>query len=193
LHAALAVVRYFTGPRWQPETIGVRANLNIDRCARDAFPNTRFVTGERTAWISVPRAFLGLAPDRQLSSSGATANLQGVLIQLKRAPWTFAASLRLLLEGYLAEGTLSIDLGAELCCTSVRTLQRRLRTCGYSFSELVEHARCEIASRLLRSTDARIIDIGQEVGYTDPTHFSRAFRRLTGTSPRDFRHIHRSH
>jgi AraC-like DNA-binding protein len=45
----------------------------------------------------------------------------------------------------------------------------------------------EAAVELLEGSDSKIIDVAYAVGYEDPSHFSRAFRRLKGTSPREFR------
>jgi hypothetical protein len=33
----------------------------------------------------------------------------------------------------------------------------------------------------------KLIDIAFEIGYTDPSQFSKAFRRWTGASPREYR------
>lgn len=43
------------------------------------------------------------------------------------------------------------------------------------------------AQALLAGTDLRIGEIAEAVGYRDPLHFSRAFRDLTGHSPRQWR------
>ena len=53
--------------------------------------------------------------------------------------------------------------------------------------DLVETARYEVASKLLRDTDSKIIDIAFSSGYADPAHFTRAFRRISGITPRQFR------
>ncbi|MCB9915610.1 MAG: helix-turn-helix domain-containing protein [Planctomycetes bacterium] len=44
------------------------------------------------------------------------------------------------------------------------------------------------AANWLRQTDRPILDIALDLGYTDPSNFTRAFRRETGVSPRAFRH-----
>jgi AraC-like DNA-binding protein len=40
---------------------------------------------------------------------------------------------------------------------------------------------------MMRDPGARLIDIGLEPGYSDAANFTRAFRRLTGQTPRLFR------
>ena len=87
------------------------------------------------------------------------------------------------------DGNPSVDLAAAAAGTSVRTLQRRLAQCGLTYSHLVQQARFEVAAALLQDPDTKIIDIALSVGYGDPSHFARAFRRLTGVSPREFRRL----
>jgi AraC-like DNA-binding protein len=35
--------------------------------------------------------------------------------------------------------------------------------------------------------DAKIIDVAYATGYADPAHLARAFRRMAGVTPREFR------
>ena len=58
---------------------------------------------------------------------------------------------------------------------------------GKTYSQLVEEARFSEAARLLRNTDSKIIDVAYDVGYAHPTHFARAFRRIAGVSPSEYR------
>jgi AraC-like DNA-binding protein len=44
-----------------------------------------------------------------------------------------------------------------------------------------------LAEKELVNTNRHIAEIAAMVGYLDPTVFSRAFKRWTGVSPREFR------
>ncbi|MGB5570644.1 MAG: helix-turn-helix transcriptional regulator, partial [Sedimenticolaceae bacterium] len=88
---------------------------------------------------------------------------------------------------YLADGYPTVELAAELAGISVRTLQRRLSQCHVSYSDLVKHLRFEVAADLLADPRNNVIDAACEVGFSDPSHFSRAFRQMAGVSPREFR------
>jgi AraC-like DNA-binding protein len=46
------------------------------------------------------------------------------------------------------------------------------------------------ARRLLATTDLRIAEVAERLGYDEPTHFTRAFRRSSGISPQRFRLRH---
>lgn len=70
---------------------------------------------------------------------------------------------------------------------SVRTLQRQLCVRGFVYEDLVEAVRREVACRLLQELDTSIADAARAAGYTDPSSFSRAFRRWTHMSPRAYR------
>jgi AraC-like DNA-binding protein len=76
---------------------------------------------------------------------------------------------------------------AEIAGTSVRTLQRELTSAGISYSQIIDRARFRKSTKLLRSSDTKIIDVAMATGYADPAHFTRAFRRMAGVTPREFR------
>lgn len=81
----------------------------------------------------------------------------------------------------------SIELASEMTGISTRTLQRYLRHRGTSFSDLKDQARFIVARNLLDNDTMSIADIAHEIGYSNTANFSRAFRRLTGMSPRQYR------
>lgn len=70
---------------------------------------------------------------------------------------------------------------------SPRTLQRRLDDWGVSFEEMLDDYRRNQAILLLRRQELTALEIAYSLGYSDPAHFSRAFRRWTGMSPHRYR------
>jgi AraC-like DNA-binding protein len=90
--------------------------------------------------------------------------------------------------GLLATGAGAPDIRgvADALGTSVRTLQRRLRSEGVSYADVVQRTRCAEARALLRSR-SRIGDVARQLGYSDPAHFTRAFQRWMGLTPREYR------
>lgn len=65
------------------------------------------------------------------------------------------------------------------------------RETGFTFTEYVSAVRLKEAQRLLRETDARVVDIAALVGYRNLSHFGRAFRRFAGCSPLQYRKSYR--
>jgi len=54
----------------------------------------------------------------------------------------------------------------------------------------LEQRRMERAAELLRGSSQRVADVALSVGYADPLHFSRAFRRRVGLPPTAYRLQH---
>ncbi|MBU7436215.1 AraC family transcriptional regulator [Paraburkholderia fungorum] len=66
---------------------------------------------------------------------------------------------------------------------SHRTLQRRLAEVGHTFRELFEAARMDEAFHLLTQSSLSLSQIADNLGYSEPSAFSRAFRNWFGVSP----------
>ena len=58
---------------------------------------------------------------------------------------------------------------------------------GVSPSRYLLTLRMDEARRLLRETKRSVVEIALDVGYANPSHFARFFRRETGLSPSDYR------
>jgi len=65
-----------------------------------------------------------------------------------------------------------------------------LKETGRNFSAFVTDLRIEDDKRLLASRGARIFEVAQKVGITDPRYFCRVFRKHTGLSPREYARLH---
>ncbi len=68
-----------------------------------------------------------------------------------------------------------------------RTLQRRLRDEGLSFSQLLREARQQRANQLLSQSHLSLEQVAATLGFSDAVAFSHAFKSWTGCSPRDWR------
>ncbi|MBD2837129.1 AraC family transcriptional regulator [Pseudomonas sp. JM0905a] len=76
---------------------------------------------------------------------------------------------------------------AKALALSSRTLQRRLREAGLSFSRLVDETRQQLVLHYLRDPALELADIAFLVGFSEPGSLGRAFRRWTGQSLGDYR------
>jgi len=81
----------------------------------------------------------------------------------------------------------NIRMTAAFAGLSVRTLQRRLAQAGVSHDLLVAQARFATAAAVLERTNAKILNLALDLGYSDHANFTRAFRRWAGCSPRQYR------
>jgi AraC-like DNA-binding protein len=89
------------------------------------------------------------------------------------------------------QGMLSLEEVAARLRMSARTLKRRLAAQGISYSELLEHERCQRARLLLCSSQLSLLEITERLGYSTLPNFARAFRRWTGETPAAYRRASR--
>ncbi|WIW44623.1 helix-turn-helix domain-containing protein [Bradyrhizobium sp. 62B] len=178
---AIHIVRQFAGANWAPRVIAFEANYAPGIEVQHFWPNTRFLSCQKASWIEVPLELVGLAnPANDTSQAPSENEPQPIATDV-------ISVLKLALPAYLDEGGLSIMQAAEMVRLSVRSLQRKLSLAGMTYAGLLERARFNNAIRLLGDTEIKIIDIAFSSGYGDPAHFTRAFRRISGCTPREFR------
>lgn len=87
----------------------------------------------------------------------------------------------------LPDGPPSQQQIASALCVSNRTLQRKLREEGTSFKELLRDTRMQLARRYLRSPGRSVVETAYLLGFSEPSTFSRAFKRWTGVAPAQYR------
>jgi AraC-like DNA-binding protein len=181
----LSLFRAYLPPGWRP----LRVELDVDRPnpagpLEDLFrcpvlfnaPAVTIVAERHHLWAARrdaagPTVTLeDVARDRR---SGAPQRLLDVVVQQIRAQ--------------VLTGAVSIDSAARSMDTSVRTLQRELNRAGTDFRRLANAARAQRATELLRHMNGSITRVSAELGYSSPANFARAFRKATGTGPREFR------
>lgn len=69
----------------------------------------------------------------------------------------------------------------------VRTLQHHLNLGGQSFTDIKDQVRADLAIKYLRHSRLGLAEISGILGYSEPSAFSRSFRRWHGTTPRGVR------
>ncbi len=82
----------------------------------------------------------------------------------------------------------SISAAASKCHVSTAYFSRLFRRhAGVTAERFLATLRVNHAARLLQQTKLSVKEAGHMVGFKDPYHFSRLFKRLHGTSPAKFR------
>lgn len=99
----------------------------------------------------------------------------------------FTDRVRDYIRGALPYGSCAIEHCAEKFGLSVRTVQSRLAEHGTSFSEVLEELRLALAKAYLESPETSLDEIAEALGYGEQTSFGRAFKRWTGTTPKQYR------
>lgn len=99
--------------------------------------------------------------------------------------------IRGVLQAHLGDPDLKAPDAARLCGFSMHDINRHLAAQGSTLASLIDEMKKDTACDLLAHSDNDIAAIGKACGYPDPTSFSRAFRRWTGTSARNYRESRR--
>lgn len=58
---------------------------------------------------------------------------------------------------------------------------------GQSLSDYIGQVRMEEARRLLSQTNMKIVQVAEESGYRNVSHFAKMFKRMTGVTPQEYR------
>lgn len=177
----LGMIRTFAGVGWRPTNIGVMSEGPPSKCIYAVLPDTRIQVGQPFSWVATPTQLLSLPP---IVEAGEQQG-EGKYCPLET---TLSGSLRQLMRSYVLD-EIGIDEFAEMLRTTRRSMQRMLMQDGVTFSGLREEVRFEKARGLLSDPDISIADVAHDLGYRHPTHFSRAFRRIAGISPRAYRRM----
>ena len=179
IHSVIEILRSVCGADWCPAEITLMTHASGHAETEAAYPNTRIKFGHRHTSITVPIAHLA-------TSSAST------IIGLENAPLSpermdFVQCFRQIVAPYLLDGYPPLELMAEITRTSPRSLQRGLARHGKTYRGIVQEARFENAFQLLGDPEIKIIDVAFSAGYEHPQHFTRAFRKYTGITPRQYR------
>ena len=170
--------------RWDPSSVlvrmcdpavlphefhGIRAIKSNDRGFSIRFP---------AAWLAIPLNGDLLPED--------TDELAGPQLDML-PPTGFVDAIQAILRKHISEGDLNVGTAAELCGFSKSSLARRLAKFDTTIVEILTVLRMEAATDALANSNAAIQNIALNLGYSDTTAFSRAFRKRTGLSPRAYR------
>ena len=87
----------------------------------------------------------------------------------------------------LHDGTPNQETIAESLHVSLRSLQRMLNKEETNYKTLLESTRQELALHYIRETHRSLGEITYLLGFSEPSNFTRAFKRWTGKTPAGYR------
>ncbi len=143
----------------------------------------KIATGSAVRKLCIPRKYLTKAlathdadiyanAKELLRQQAAKVESEDVVLQVYKA-----------LDSQPLTQPVSVEAVAKWLCVSVRTLNRRLTALGTSYRNILEKYKLEKAFHLLSSSDNSIGEIGYQLGFSDSSTFSRAFKKWTGFTP----------
>ena len=184
--AAVGLVRRLTSPDWVPEAVYLTRRRPAAAASYEAFFGAPVLFEQEVSGIAIRSRLLdqpivagNVERNRLLYAElqdKAAVSGQGFSELVRDRIW------RGLGDRWRGEAGIAADLGLPR-----RTFQRRLAREGAQFSAMVAEARLAIATRLMVHTHASLTEISDALGFAEPAVFCRFFRRLTGSSARQWR------
>lgn len=101
----------------------------------------------------------------------------------------FIMKVKKIISENLASGNVTIKTIAEELHMSSRTIQRFLRKENTTFATLLDDVRINLAKNYLSDARTDLTEVAFLLGFSELSTFSRAFKRLTGQSPSQYRSI----
>jgi AraC-like DNA-binding protein len=140
--------------------------------------------------ITFKKKYLQLKPKKRNPFIGRAALQYANNLLKKLFKRTWADKVKTLIAQSLSQGEADIDHIANKLNTSRQTLYRKLKTEDASFQTLLEEVRFSLAKNQLKNSALSLSEIAFSLGFSDLSAFSRAFKRWSGVSPKDFREKH---
>jgi AraC family transcriptional regulator len=157
-----------------------------------SFPDTEGIAiGRRIA-----RELAATDPFTPLAIEGLALELLALAARLpasrpQRHPPAWLAEVRELLDAGVGERLGAAKLAAAVGVHPTHLARVFRAHQGMTLGEYARQLRLEWAARQLASTDIPLASLAVEAGFADQSHFTRAFKRWTGLTPGQFRHLRR--
>lgn len=177
-------VRTYAGSGWVPDVVATALPRGTRRSTLEEVLGTNVSHGHAVPAIEFDASLLDCIRPGLQSESGKTRTGDEPPVP---SPGDTLATIAAVTALALHEGYPRVDWVAAKLGTTRRSLQRRLMAHGTTFNRLVEEALFRRAKILLGEGVAPITDIALQLGYADPAHFTRAFRRWAGVAPSAYR------
>lgn len=87
----------------------------------------------------------------------------------------------------LPTGECNLNMVAKVTEMNPRSLQLRLQAMGSGFTQIQQRVRLRLACHYLKNSDIDLTALALNLGFAELSVFSRAFKKWTGKSPRQWR------
>lgn len=182
----LSIVREYLGKDWLPNYIELDFPKPPGAGAIEENFGTNVIFGAKSVGLVFNPSVLGAT--RTYIPKRSIILVSDVLLKRRGlAPIHTVDIVRELIGTQIFDANVSLDRTANELGLSIRSLQRVLDGEGTNFRSLVNDVTAKRAVRLLLETDYSIAMISENLGYSNPAHFTRAFKKQVGTTPMDYK------
>ena len=104
-------------------------------------------------------------------------------LKVRGTPDALLDQMRRIIGEELPRGLPGVDVVARRIGMSGRTLRRRLEAEGTTFREVIDRTRAEMAESYVRDRRLPLSEVAFLLGFSEPSAFTRAFKRWTDSTP----------
>ncbi|MDX2486084.1 MAG: AraC family transcriptional regulator [Gammaproteobacteria bacterium] len=174
----IQIIRLCAGPKWLPPEVRISSSNKALLCPEE-WESIKFVWGSEATEIKIPERLLKLPLIKKATQKKSDSDKVP-------EPETLLNFTELVRTQILTR-TIGLENAAHQTGLSPKTLKRKLLQDNTSYSELVDQLRLEIAQSKLKNSETPIHAIARELGYEHHANFTRAFKRMCGITPQEYR------
>ncbi|WP_213163734.1 AraC-like transcriptional regulator QhpR [Kaustia mangrovi] len=184
----LNVIRECCGSHWAPEEVHFEHPRPLEAKEHEsAFDAPVYFSQPTNALLFRPEIMARPMPARDLQLLAMMQTCLEGLSDIEPADALLLDSMRTAIRLGLPEGYPSLEQVAAELRVPLSAIQRELSEAGTTYKDLVEAVRRDLALSYVKQRQLPFSEIALLLGYSELSAFSRAFRRWTGVSPREYR------
>ncbi|MBN7796703.1 AraC family transcriptional regulator [Parahaliea mediterranea] len=120
------------------------------------------------------------------------ANAVYQLIAIDQQPASTSSAIKSLITLDLPGPLPSLEAVSAQLMMSESSVRRRLQREGTTYQALKDEVRCQVAIDKLVNEQAKVAEVAEHLGFTEPSSFVRSFKSWTGRTPKAYRDSMRS-
>lgn len=98
--------------------------------------------------------------------------------------------IKAVIEARFHENLTISDVAKEVYLTTTYVCLIFKQETGYTINDYLTKMRMEAATAMLKDPGRKLHDICYAIGYSEPSYFSKMFKKYTGLSPSEYRNMH---
>jgi len=178
----IELVRVYAGKYWQPQIVKFHSDNLVGIEHAKSVAKSKILKGQ---------AFGAIAIEEKLLYESSKMNKPNYRTEVlnEKIPIDFDLTLKQLLQQGYFGNEITAEIVANKMQVNLRTLQRRLKDQNTTLQQLIDDVKYNIAQSLLIEKKLSVQQVSKQLGYCDKSNFTRAFKRWSGYTPKEFRKV----
>ena len=186
--AIVSYARWISNSNAAPLEVCFAHNAPTDISEHESFYGCTVKYNQPYIRVSVPLALTKMKlPQTDPAMKQMMDRYADNLLEKYSSEGGFIRQVKAFLNTSLLETVPSVEDVATHFNLTVRTLQRRLRNEGFSYKQLLDETRKELAIEYVKDGAIHLPELAFLLGFSEQSSFQRAFKRWTGMPPGQYR------